>query len=179
MVLGSLRGALCFALLLLSIQTLQAVVGSTGSRDSVTMVASAGGEGRFALTTRHAVSKGRLLHKVRSILGKHTDDGATVAYRRAPKDELDRRGMSQASLALGVLSVGLLVTGFLTGGLTLLPSIVCGILAIVFGAISLRRHRQGYLVNRGMALAGLITGIASVAFLVLVVALVIIAFSNF
>ena len=75
----------------------------------------------------------------------------------------NRNGLGIAALILGL--IGLL------GGFIIPFSGLGSILAIIFGAIGLKRVKRGEANNRGMALAGLWLGIAGVAlgFIVVVV----------
>lgn len=59
-------------------------------------------------------------------------------------------GLGTAALVLGIISV----VGFCLYGL----NIVLGILALIFGIIGLGRAKRGEATNRGMAIAGIITG---------------------
>lgn len=72
-----------------------------------------------------------------------------------------KNGLGIASLVLGILA---LLTGFfLIGGLL-------GLIAIVLGIIALGRVKRGEADNRGMALAGIITGALGLLLTILVVA---------
>ncbi len=62
-----------------------------------------------------------------------------------------RNGLAITSLVLGIAA---LVTSWLT-----LPGIILGILAVIFGAIGLARARADRVSNKGLAIAGLITGV--------------------
>lgn len=59
-------------------------------------------------------------------------------------------GLGTAALVLGIISV----VGFCLYGL----NIILGILALIFGIIGLGRAKRGEATNRGMAIAGIITG---------------------
>ncbi|MFE3473250.1 MULTISPECIES: DUF4190 domain-containing protein [unclassified Streptomyces] len=59
-------------------------------------------------------------------------------------------GLGTAALVLGIISV----VGFCMYGV----NIVLGILALIFGIIGLGRAKRGEATNRGMAIAGIITG---------------------
>ena len=76
-----------------------------------------------------------------------------------------RNGLGIAALVLGVLSI--LGSFFIAGGLF-------GVAAIILGALGMQRANRGEADNKGMALAGLITGIigviAAALFLVLYIA---------
>lgn len=84
----------------------------------------------------------------------------------------NKNGLGVAALVLGL--VGLL------GGFIIPFSGLGSILAIIFGAIGLKRVKRGEANNRGMALAGLWLGIAGVAlsFIVVVVIGILMAASN-
>ena len=76
--------------------------------------------------------------------------------RQQPKGRPPRKGGRGSGLAVASLVLG--IVGVLTLGY-LIPSI----LAVIFGAISLKRYREGYHDRKKMALAGLILGIVGVA----------------
>lgn len=59
-------------------------------------------------------------------------------------------GLGTAALVLGIISI----VGFCMYGV----NIILGILALIFGIIGLGRAKRGEATNRGMALAGIITG---------------------
>ncbi|MEW2067552.1 DUF4190 domain-containing protein [Streptomyces sp. NPDC007346] len=59
-------------------------------------------------------------------------------------------GLGTAALVLGIISV----VGFCMYGV----NIILGILALIFGIIGLGRAKRGEATNRGMAIAGIITG---------------------
>lgn len=61
-------------------------------------------------------------------------------------------GLGIAALVLGILS---LPAAFLAG----VPGIVLGLVAVVLGVLGLRRVRTRRADNRGMAIAGLVTGV--------------------
>lgn len=63
-----------------------------------------------------------------------------------------KNGLGIAALVLGILAIATA----LFGGF---PGIILGILAIIFGAVGMGRAKKGRATNRGMALAGLITGV--------------------
>lgn len=65
-----------------------------------------------------------------------------------------RNGLAITSMVLGILG---LVTCWLT-----FPGIILGILAIIFGGIGIARGRSDRVSNKGMAIAGLITGLIAV-----------------
>lgn len=66
---------------------------------------------------------------------------------------VEKKGMSIASLVLGIVSVALCCIGWV--------SIICAILAIIFGVVGKKKGGQG------MAKAGLILGIIALAIYVL------------
>ena len=79
-----------------------------------------------------------------------------------------RNGLAITSLVLGILA---LATCWLA-----LPGIILGILAVIFGGIGLARARTDRVSNKGMAIAGMITGVlAAVVGTVLVIVAVRIA----
>lgn len=77
-----------------------------------------------------------------------------------------RNGLGVAALVLGIVALALCWT--VVGG------VVLGILGVVFGAVGVRRAARGEATDRGMALAGLITGgvglVVGVVLLVVIVA---------
>lgn len=62
-----------------------------------------------------------------------------------------RNGFGVAALVLGILAVVLCWTAIV--------GIVLGVLAIVFAILGMRRASRGVSTNRGMSIAGLVTGI--------------------
>lgn len=66
-----------------------------------------------------------------------------------------RNGLAITSLVLGILA---LATCWLT-----FPGIILGILATIFGGVGIARGRSDRVSNKGMAIAGLITGIVAAA----------------
>ena len=87
--------------------------------------------------------------------------GGTPYGQRPPK----KNGIGVAALVLGVLSI---LGGFFVAGAVL------GIVAIILGVVGMQRANRGEADNKGMAVAGLITGIIGVIisalFLVLYIA---------
>lgn len=75
------------------------------------------------------------------------DPGSPHAYKRPAA----RNGLAITSLVLGILA---LATSWLT-----LPGIILGLLAVIFGGIGIARGRADRVSNKGMAIAGLITGV--------------------
>lgn len=63
-----------------------------------------------------------------------------------------RNGLGIAALVLGILSIP---AAFFAG----VPGILLGLLAIVLGIIGLRRVRSRQADNKGMAIAGIVTGV--------------------
>ncbi len=79
-----------------------------------------------------------------------------------------RNGLAITSLILGILA---LATSWLS-----FPGIILGVLAVIFGGIALARARTDRVSNKGMAIAGLVTGVlAAVVGTVLVIVAVRIA----
>ena len=68
--------------------------------------------------------------------------------------EKDRKGLALASMILGIVSIVLFFIKFI--------SIPCGILAIVFSALSLKSSKKGF------AITGLTTGIIGIALMIVV-----------
>jgi len=62
-----------------------------------------------------------------------------------------RNGLAITSLVLGILA---LLTCWLT-----FPGIILGILAVIFGGVAIARASKDRVSNKGMAIAGLITGV--------------------
>ena len=60
-------------------------------------------------------------------------------------------GLAIASLVLGIISIPAALTVWIGG--------ICAILAIILGAIAMNAARKGRGVRRGLAMAGLITGL--------------------
>ena len=65
---------------------------------------------------------------------------------------LPRNGMGTAALVLGIIAAVTFFTGW---------GVILGILAIIFGGVGMGRASRGEATNRGMAVAGLVLGIAS------------------
>lgn len=68
-----------------------------------------------------------------------------------------KNGLGTAALVLGIVGAALAwipVIGFM--------GFVCGILAVVFGAIGWNRTRKGAATNKGASIAGLVLGIVSI-----------------
>jgi hypothetical protein len=85
------------------------------------------------------------------------------SYDRYPGQP--QNGLGTAAMVLGIIALVLFFTIFI--------GVVCGVLAIVFGAIGRARVRRGQATNHGQATAGLVTGtIAVLAAILLFVALV-------
>lgn len=73
---------------------------------------------------------------------------------------------------------GMAIAGFVLGVLSLLGlSIIAGIPAIIFSAIGLRKANREGRPHRGLAIAGLVCGIISVALLLLLVLILAAAFA--
>lgn len=79
-------------------------------------------------------------------------------------------GLSIASLVLGILSLVLCCNPIKILGLIIVPlQFVCALLAIIFAAITIKKPPKGF------AIAGLVTGIVSMALFVFVVVFVILS----
>lgn len=89
-----------------------------------------------------------------------TESVASVPSRGqyAPSGAQMRNGLGIAALCCGLVGIliGLIPIMFLASG-------ALGILAIVFGAVGIRRVRRREASNRGMSIAGLLTGLAAFA----------------
>ncbi|MFJ4922675.1 DUF4190 domain-containing protein [Streptomyces sp. NPDC088725] len=99
--------------------------------------------------------------------GSEYPSGGYPAYGNSgwpPAPQGQSNGLGVTAMVLGILSVVL----FWFVGL----GIVLGILALIFGAVGLRKARRGEASNSGVALAGVILGpigvVASAAFLALI-----------
>lgn len=76
----------------------------------------------------------------------------------------DRKGFCIASLVLGIVAIVFFCVWYL--------SIPCGILAVIFGILGIKS------TNKGMAIAGLITGaIGLIVSLIIVIIIFVVAFS--
>ena len=65
-----------------------------------------------------------------------------------------QNGLGTAAMVLGIVALVLFFT--------IIVGVVCGVLAIVFGAIGRGRARRGQATNHGQATAGLVTGTIAV-----------------
>jgi len=107
--------------------------------------------------------------------------GAKLLLKRANKKKDTqgdkKKGMAIASLQLGVLSI----LGYL-GAMSILGALIipAGILAIVFGALAKKRAKKQPEIygGRGMAIAGMVCGIASLSVILIGVVLIIILLST-
>ena len=70
-----------------------------------------------------------------------------------------RNGMGTAALVVGIIA--LITSFFLIGGLL-------GIIAVILGIIGLVRARRGEATNRGMAIAGIVTGALAILIAIVV-----------
>lgn len=66
-----------------------------------------------------------------------------------------RNGLAITALVLGILA---LATSWLS-----LPGVILGIVAVIFAGIALARARSDRVSNKGMAIAGLVTGVIGLA----------------
>lgn len=82
-----------------------------------------------------------------------------------PPPPVQQNGLGTAGMVLGIIALVLFWTIFV--------GVVCGVLAIIFGAIGRRRARDGVASNHGSATAGLATGIIAVIISLLFAAIVI------
>ena len=73
----------------------------------------------------------------------------------------DKKGLAIAAMVLGIVAIVLCLIWYI--------SIPCGILAIIFGAISLKS------TNKGMALSGVITGIVGIILSIVIIAIILIS----
>lgn len=81
-----------------------------------------------------------------------------------------RNGMGIAALILGLVSI----VGAFVAGLGIIP----GVLAIIFGGVGYRRSTRGEATNRGIAIAGIVTGIIGVLLAILAIVLLITVFRH-
>jgi len=90
----------------------------------------------------------QLKEKVALVFAKRKMKKSIAKHGEANYEEGKTHGLAIASLVLGI--VGFFFAGF-----------VLGILAIIFGAISLKKIKRsgGFLNGKGMAIAGLVLGI--------------------
>ena len=90
--------------------------------------------------------------------------------------EMPPKGMATAALILGIFSMALFCTGFV--------AIILGVLAIIFGAISMKKLKTwnethpNRRVERTTAIAGLITGIVGTVIALVITGLLIFGYSN-
>jgi uncharacterized membrane protein len=76
-----------------------------------------------------------------------------------------QNGLGTAAMVLGIISLVLFWT--------IIVGVICGALAVIFGAIGRGRAKRGEATNRGSATAGLVTGIIAIlASVVFIAALV-------
>jgi hypothetical protein len=92
--------------------------------------------------------------------GSYPDPGYSTG---TPPGQQRGAGMATAALVLGIVALVLCWT--VIGG------VVLGLLAVIFGAIALRRASRGEAEGRGRALAGLITGALGIVAAVALVAI--------
>ena len=88
--------------------------------------------------------------------------GSMPPYASGGAPTARNSGLSIASLVLGIVSI--------PAALTVWIGAICGVLAIVLGAIGLRQARAGRAGRRGLALAGLIAGVIGLVLSVVVFA---------
>lgn len=74
--------------------------------------------------------------------------GSPYGYGRPPA----RNGLAITSMVLGILALALSWTSF--------PGVILGVLALVFGIVAIARARRDRVSNKGMAIAGIVTGVA-------------------
>ena len=80
-------------------------------------------------------------------------------------------GMAVASMVLGIIAVVLFCFWYV--------SIPCAILAIILGIVARNKAKRGEADGQGMATAGLVCGIISIALALLIILLAVIGFSFF
>ncbi len=153
-------------------QTLEAVVGSTADAPEFSVTSGVGD--LSATGAKAGITRGFDAKPQRATERRERKTARVSKGHGVPRDESDKRLMSVGSLVLGVLGVAFLFFIGPLGVFALGLSLIASVLAVVFGFTSMRRRREGYLVNRGMAIAGTILGFVGIAALALL-ALVIIA----
>jgi hypothetical protein len=84
----------------------------------------------------------------------------------APPPRQQTNGLAVASLVLGILSLLMFFT--------VVPPFIMGGLAVIFGILGLSKAKQGA-PNKGLAIAGLVCGIAGIAATIAFIALVVTA----
>ena len=77
----------------------------------------------------------------------------------------DSKGLSIASMVLGIISVVLICIWYI--------SIPCAILAIIFGIVGMKKG------GRGMGIAGLVLGIVTLAIIVIIYLLAVIGVASY
>ena len=84
----------------------------------------------------------------------------------APPPRQQTNGLAVAALVLGILS--------LLSFFTVVPPFIMGALAVIFGFVGMSKAKQGA-PNKGLAIAGLICGVAGIAATIAFIALVVTA----
>ena len=97
------------------------------------------------------------IEKVDNNINKEIQENKTNNVENT-ENQKDKKGMALAGMILGIVTIVLCFIFYI--------SIPCGILAIIFGAMSLKS------TNRGMALAGVITGIVGIILTIVIFAVI-------
>ena len=97
------------------------------------------------------------IEKVDNNINKEIQENQTNNVENTEKQK-DKKGMAIAGMVLGIVTIVLCFIFYI--------SIPCGILAIIFGAMSLKS------TNRWMALAGVITGIVGIILTIVIFAVI-------
>ncbi len=83
-----------------------------------------------------------------------------------PQQQLGRpiptSGMAVTSMVLGIIGLALFCVWFI--------AVICDVLAIIFGAVALQQTKAGKAGGQGMAIAGIVCGIVSLAGVVIYMA---------
>jgi hypothetical protein len=80
-----------------------------------------------------------------------------------PSPPARQNGLGTAGMVLGIIALVLFFT--------VVVGFICGVLAIIFGAIGRKRASVGTATNGGQATAGLVTGIIAVVLTIFFIAL--------
>lgn len=157
--INNLTQVFCFAVLLCFSTNLGAVGSTLNSQKVVASVFDLPVEDILQKDTKALeIQAGRKLsikEKTALFFTKRKMKKAANTNEKVEFEEEKTHGLAIASLVCGI--VGFVLMGF----------VVLGVLAIIFGAISLKKIRRsgGFLTGRGMAIAGLVLGIVALAFI--------------
>ena len=145
----------------------------TASRTRITMVSSLTAS-PIRTTTVSSLTASRIRITAQQPYGQPNQNYyGQPAYQPV---EMPPKGMATAALILGIFSMALFCTGFV--------AIILGVLAIIFGAISMKKLKTwnethpNRRVERTTAIAGLITGIVGTVIALVITGLLIFGYSN-